>query len=445
MAKLQNKNIILGICASISAYKSPNLVRMFKKDSYDVQCIMTNSSKEFVTEAALSNVSKNKVITNLFDKEYSADGAWHIKLAHSIDLCLIAPCSATTIGKLANGICDNALTTLVIALPKYVPVVIAPAMDYTMWEHPAVQENISKLKSFGYHIIEPEHGELSSGLVGKGRLPEESKIVAFVNSILEKSPNIPTKKVINNEDELLNEYKNNKLRNEIDVESEFIELKRSQSKLQGKKCLITLGSTIEKIDDVRFISNHSSGKMGLALAEEAISRGVDLTIVYGSHSVELPTEAKLIKVQSADEMYSAVMNNKDYQDLFIMTAAVADYKVDNAIDGKIKKGENSNELNLKLVQNKDILKSIGQNKSQNQYVVGFALESENGESNAKNKLLSKKADMIVLNNLNSDNQVFNNDFNKISIITSKYEKDFPKMSKKACAIAIFDEIEKGVG
>ncbi len=441
MAKLQNKNIILGICASISAYKSPNLVRCLKKDDYDVQCVITNSAKEFVAEAALSNVSKNKVISDLFDKDYSADGAWHIELAHKVEACLIAPCSATTLGKLANGICDNALTTLVVALPKYVPVIIAPAMDYTMWEHPAVQNNIKILKSFGYHIIEPEHGELSSGLVGKGRLPEENKIVEEVNRILLKSPSQKTNK---KDDEIEIKHLNNKLSDEINVESDLANLKRENSILRGKKCLITLGSTIEKIDDVRFISNHSSGKMGLALAEEAISRGIDLTIVYGSHSVELPIEAKLIKVQSADEMYSAVMNNKDYQDLFIMTAAVADYKVENAIDGKIKKDENSNELILNLVQNKDILKSIGQNKSQNQYVVGFALESENGESNAKNKLLSKNADMIVLNNINSDNQVFNNDFNKISIITSKYEKDFPKMSKKACAIAIFDEIEKGV-
>lgn len=434
MAKLQNKNIILGICGSISAYKTPNLVREFVKNDYNVQCIITDSAKQFVTESALANVSKNKVISNLFDKEYSDDGAWHIHLAHNIDACVIAPCSATTLGKLANGICDNALTTFVTALPKDIPVIIAPAMDFTMLEHPAVQLNINKLKSYGYFLIEPEFGELSSGLIGKGRLPEEKKIVQYVNIRLSKLD-----KVVINDDE--SKIKNNKLSDDINIESDLINLKRESSKISGKKLLITLGSTIEKIDDVRFISNHSSGKMGLALIEEAIERGLEVTAICGNVQVELPDNIRVINVESADQMYNATINNKDYQDLFIMTAAVADYKVENQIDGKIKK-ENNEVMTLNLIPNKDILKSIGENKKDNQKVIGFALETDNESKNAKDKLVSKNADMIVLNKLSEDNQVFSNDENQISILTKSSEKNFPKMNKRGCAIAIFDEIEK---
>ncbi len=434
MAKLQNKNIILGICGSISAYKTPNLVREFVKNEYNVQCIITESAKQFVTEPALANVSKNKVISDLFDKEFSDDGAWHIHLAHNIDACVIAPCSATTLGKLANGIFDNALTTFVTALPKEIPVIISPAMDYTMLEHPAVQININKLKSYGYYLIEPEFGELSSGLIGKGRLPEVKKIVQFVNIRLNKLDKV----VIKDED---NKIKRNKLSDDINVEAELINLKRETSKLRGKKLLITLGSTIEKIDDVRFISNHSSGKMGLAVIEEAIERGLDVTAICGLVQVELPDSIRVINVESAEQMYNATINNKGYQDIFIMTAAVADYKVENQIDGKIKK-ENNESMTLNLIPNKDILKAIGENKSDNQKVIGFALETENESKNAKEKLVSKKADMIVLNKLSEDNQVFNSEENQISIITHNQEKMYPKMNKRGCAIAIFDEIDK---
>jgi phosphopantothenoylcysteine decarboxylase/phosphopantothenate--cysteine ligase len=434
MAKLQNKNIILGICGSISAYKTPNLVREFIKNDYNVQCIMTESSKQFVTESALSNVSKNKVISNLFDKDYSNDGAWHIHLAHNIDACVIAPCSATTLGKLANGICDNALTTFVIALPKEIPVIIAPAMDFTMLEHPSVQLNINKLKSYGYYLIEPEFGELSSGLIGKGRLPEEKKIIQFVNIRLSKLDKV----VIDDEENII---KNNKLSDDINIESDLINLKRENSKLRGKKLLITLGSTIEKIDDVRFISNHSSGKMGLAIIEEAIERGLDITAVCGKIQVELPEKVRVINVESADQMYNVTMSNKDYQDLFIMTAAVADYKVENHYEGKIKK-DNNESMTLNLIPNKDILKSIGEIKTHNQKVIGFALETSNETINAQNKLHSKNADMIVLNKLNKDNNVFGSDENQITILTNTQEKDFAKMNKRGCAIEIFNEIEK---
>lgn len=407
MAKLQNKNIILGICGSISAYKTPNLVRLFKKNNFDVQCVITESAKKFVSELTLSNLSKNKVISELFDKEYSDDGAWHVKLAHSVDLCLIAPCSATTLSKIANGLCDNALTTLVCALPKNIPVVIYPAMDFTMWENPAVIDNVKKLRQYGYHVIEPETGELSSGLVGKGRLHNEESIVSHVNNML-------TKEILNN----INE--NNKLIN--------------------KKCLITLGPTIEKIDQVRYLSNFSSGKMGLELAKEAKARGMEVTIVNGPVNIDL-NGFNNFPIKSADEMYDKIMEIKENYDLIIMSAAVADYKIEKPYDGKIKKEGNEN-ITLDLVKNKDILKSLGQSKGKNQIIVGFALETENEKHNALKKINEKNVDLIVLNSLNSENNVFGNDNNKISIITKNSTKDFDKMNKSECARVIINELSE---
>lgn len=432
MAKLQNKNIILGICASISAYKSPNLVRLLVKDGYNVQCIMTESSKKFVSELAISNVSKNKVIGDLFDTEYSSDGAWHIKLAHNVDICLIAPCSATTLGKLASGICDNALTTLVCALPKSVPVVIYPAMDYTMWENPIVQQNVEKLRSIGYDVREPEVGELSSGLIGKGRLVEESQIVDYLSNKLTKPKD--------NNDLVNKEFLNTKDKIKIETELDFELLKAELSKLKGKNCLITLGPTIEKIDSVRYISNFSSGKMGLELAKEAKFRGMNVKIINGPVNIDL-SDFNSISVESADEMYDRVLSEFGNQDIIIMTAAVADYKVKNQVDGKIKK-EDDEPMTLTLVQNKDILKTIGHKKSKEQLVVGFALEGENAENYAQNKLQDKNADLIVLNKLSDDNQVFGNDFNTISIISKNSMEKYEKQSKRDCAKAIFNKIEE---
>ena len=431
MAKLQNKNIILGICGSISAYKTPNLVRLLVKDGFDVQCVVTESAKQFVTESTLSNLSKKKVISDLFDNEYSDDGAWHIKLSHNVGLCLIAPCSATTLSKIANGICDNALTTLVCALPSNIKVVIYPAMDFTMWENPIIQLNVKKLRDLGYDVREPEVGELSSGLFGKGRLVEESKIVEYLsnnsnNHIKEN------KREINKVD-----YKDSiKINTELDFEL----LKSEMSKVRAKNCFFTLGPTIEKIDDVRYISNFSSGKMGLELAKEAQFRGMNVTIVNGPVNLDL-SEFNAIEVTSADEMYEKVMNEYVKNDIIIMAAAVADYKVKNPFQGKIKKQDN-NEFNINLIKNKDILKSLGSNKSNKQVIVGFALETNEGRENAQRKLLEKNADLIVLNTLNSENNVFNNDDNIISIISKNNIVDYNKMPKRDCAKAILDNIDK---
>lgn len=433
MAKLQNKNIILGICGSISAYKTPNLVRLLKKEDFDVQCVITESSKKFVSDLTLSNLSKKKVISDLFDRDYSEDGAWHVKLAHDVSVCLIAPCSATTIGKLANGICDNALTTLVCALPKNIKKIIYPAMDYTMWENPAVQENISRLRSFGYDVQEPEVGELSSGLWGAGRLVEESKIVSY----LLQNFNNENRNELNKKKDSYNDYKN---KIKIDSELDYELLKSEMSKLRGKKCLITLGPTVEKIDDVRYLSNHSSGKMGFELAKEAKFRGMEVTLVNGPVDLDFE-DIKNYGVTSADEMYNKVMDLKDDNDLIIMTAAVADYKVENPFNGKIKKEGNDN-FNISLIKNKDILKSLGNSKNKNQILVGFALETNNEKENAIKKLNEKNADLIILNSYSTDNRVFGNDFNKISIVSKNNISDFDKKTKRECAKLILNKVEE---
>lgn len=417
---MKNKRIALGVCGSISAYKSPLIVRELVKQGAWVQCIATDSSQEFVTKSTLANLSKNQVISDLFDKKYSSDGAWHVTLAHEIDLLLIAPASATTIGKLSNGICDNALTTLALALPKNIPVILSPAMDYTMWDNPAIQENLKKLSNWGYNIIEPEVGELSSGLYGKGRLPEIDKIIRKIDDIFE----------------------NNNLN--TDTDKELNKLKRENSKLEGKKVLITVGPTLEKIDDVRYISNFSSGKMGFAIADEAKLRGADVKLVSGPVKIET-NQHDVTKVESADEMYAEVMLAKDEIDIFIMTAAVSDYRPKYKFQGKIKKeNQAKEEIKIELIENPDILKSLGESKKDEQLLVGFALESKNELENGRKKLIQKNADLIVVNKTSKEETAFGSDYNRITIIDKNTETTYDSMPKADCAIKILDSIEKKI-
>lgn len=423
---MKDKNIVLGICGSIAAYKSPLILREFIKSGSNVNCVMTKAAKEFVTPNTLSNLSKNPTIEDLYDKQLTDDGAWHVKLAHKCDLLLIAPCSAATIGKLANGICDNALSTLVMSLPKDTPIGICPAMDYTMWENPALQRNLVLLREeFGYNILEPETGELSSGLFGKGRLPEIEKIYNFANKLLKKDPVQIIEKI------------------EIDTDRELRNLKRETSKLKGKSILITAGPTLEKIDDVRYISNFSSGKMGFAIANESRKRGAVVTLISGPVELNNP-DVNLVGVHSAEEMQKAVDEFKEETDIFIMTAAVSDYRPKYKFEGKIKKeNQIKEEIKIELVENPDILKSVGHSKKENQFVVGFALESENELEYGRKKLAAKNADMIIVNKT-GENSGFGSDYNQITIIDKHTEDVFESMPKSECAIKILDKIESKI-
>ena len=393
---LSGKKILIAVTGGIAAYKINTLVRDFIKNGAEVQVLLTPSAKEFVSPLTLSTLSKRKV----FSEFSSQDGEWnsHVDLALWADVMLVAPCTANTLAKMVNGICDN----LVIAtyLSAKCPVFIAPAMDLDMYIHPSTERNLKLAKEYGNIIIPAEEGELASGLVGKGRMAETETIyktiVDFFNSKQKKS-------------------------------------------LAGKTVLVTAGPTYEAIDPVRFIGNHSSGKMGFAIAEEAEKRGAKVILISGPTALSTNKNISLEKVNSTKEMYNAVFQHFDNTDIAIMSAAVADYAPKEIAQEKIKK--NDEEMNITLVKNPDILKTMGE-KKKNQFLVGFALETQNEEENAKGKLVRKNLDMIVLNSLKDSGAGFKNDTNKIKIITPSGQKDFALKSKEDVAKDILDFVEE---
>jgi len=393
---LSGKKILIAITGGIAAYKINTLVRDFIKNGAEVQVILTPSAKEFVSPLTLSTLSKRKV----FSEFSSQDGEWnsHVDLALWADVMLVAPCTANTLAKMVNGICDN----LVIAtyLSAKCPVFIAPAMDLDMYIHPSTEQNLKLAEEYGNIIIPAEEGELASGLVGKGRMAETETIYKtifdFFNSNQKKS-------------------------------------------LAGKTVLVTAGPTYEAIDPVRFIGNHSSGKMGFAIAEEAEKRGAKVILISGPTALSTDKNISLEKVNSAKEMYNAVFQYFDNTDIAIMSAAVADYAPKEVAQEKIKK--NDDEMTITLVKNPDILKTMGE-KKKNQFLVGFALETQNEEENAKGKLVRKNLDMIVLNSLKDSGAGFKNDTNKIKIITPSEQKDFALKSKEDVAKDILDFVEE---
>jgi len=393
---LSGKKILIAITGGIAAYKINTLVRDFIKNGTEVQVILTPSAKEFVSPLTLSTLSKRKV----FSEFSSQDGEWnsHVDLALWADVILVAPCTANTLAKMVNGICDN----LVIAtyLSAKCPVFIAPAMDLDMYIHPSTERNLKLVEEYGNIIIPAEEGELASGLVGKGRMAETETIYKtifnFFNSEQKKS-------------------------------------------LAGKTVLVTAGPTYEAIDPVRFIGNHSSGKMGFAIAEEAEKRGAKVILISGPTALRTDKNISLEKVNSAKEMYNAVFQYFDNTDIAIMSAAVADYAPKEIAQEKIKK--NDEEMTITLVKNPDILKTMGE-KKKNQFLVGFALETQNEEENAKGKLVRKNLDMIVLNSLKDSGAGFKNDTNKIKIITPSEQKDFALKSKEDVAKDILDFVEE---
>jgi phosphopantothenoylcysteine decarboxylase/phosphopantothenate--cysteine ligase len=394
---LNGKHILLGVTGSIAAYKAANIVRLLVTQGAEVKIVMTPLAKQFITPLTLATLAKNPIYVDFFNPE---NGEWnsHVSLGMWADAYLIAPATANTIGKMANGIADNLLLTSYLSAKC--PVFVAPAMDLDMFAHPAVQKNIETLKSCGVHFIDAEDGELASGLVGKGRLAAPEKIVESLDAFF-----------------------------------------NGQMSLTGKKVMVTAGPTYEKIDAVRFIGNYSSGKMGYAIAEECASRGAEVVLVSGPTSLNVHNgNIKLVKVNSAREMYEACNSEFPQCNAAVLSAAVADFTPQNVSDTKIKRKDNNLEITLKPTD--DIAASLGKQKG-DRVLVGFALEKENELENAIGKLERKNFDFIVLNSMNDKGAGFNHDTNKITIINrSKEVKNYDLKSKVMVAKDIVDEIEK---
>ena len=400
MSILSGKKILLGISGGIAAYKTPNLVRSFIKQGAEVKVVMTDSAKEFVTPLSLSTVSNNPVFSSF--KSDEDDGMWnnHVELGLWCDIMLICPATANTLFKMANGNCDNLLIAVYLSCKS--DVFFAPAMDLDMYKHNSTKESVKKLQSFGNILIPPAVGELASGLSGEGRLPEPEEVVEFIHN--HYSADLP---------------------------------------LNGKKVLISAGPTVEQLDPVRFISNHSSGKMGYSLAETALSLGGDVTLVSGpTNQIISSKKIHLINVKTGNEMYSNVLDNYEDADIVIMAAAVSDYKPKEFSQKKIKK--DNKEINIKFEKTTDILNELGKHKK-NQFLVGFALENDNEIINAKTKLKNKNLDLIVLNSLNDKGAGFGYDTNKVSLINKSDEiVTFDLKEKSMVALDIFNYIIKTI-
>jgi len=395
---LKDKKIVLGITGSIAAYKSAMLTRLLVKSGAEVQIISTDAANEFITPLTLSTLSKNPVLSS-FQKDETGEWNNHVELGLWADLILIAPASANTMAKCAHGICDNLL--IATYLSAKCPVAFAPAMDLDMYQHKSTKDNLYKLKSYGNIIFESASGELASGLSGQGRMQEPEDLLAALEQFFTKD-----------------------------------------QKLKGKKVLITAGPTHEPIDPVRFIGNHSSGKMGYAIAATFKNAGADVTLITGPTNIDKPVGlANIIEVTSAEEMYAAADKHFAKTDIAVLSAAVADYRAATQATEKIKKTDDSNEMMLKLVKTPDIAKSLGAKKKAHQQIIGFALETENEESNAKKKLQNKNFDLIVLNSLRNEKSAFGYDTNQVKIFDKnglKYESAL--LPKSEIAQIILEQI-----
>lgn len=390
---IKGKKILLGVTGSIAAYKAVLVVRLLIKAGAEVKIIMTKGANDFVTPLTFSTLSKNKVAVDLFEEDTWAN---HVELGRWADVFLIAPATANTLAKMAHGICDNLLQATYLSAAC--PIIIAPAMDEEMWHHQATQQNIDCLRDRSHQIIPVNNGELASGIFGEGRMAEPEDIIQYLNFFFE-----------------------------------------NKNTLTGKNVLITAGPTYENIDPVRFIGNHSSGKMGIAIAEEMWARGANVTLVLGPSQEKVTAKINTLRVTSAEEMYQACMNQFDQSDYIIMAAAVADYTPSTEEKQKIKKAEDS--LQIDLVKTKDILMEAGRKKTPQQILVGFALETENENQFAQEKMKKKNTDYMILNSLNDSGAGFGHATNKITI----FEKDgqiheFPLKSKKEVAVDIINLI-----
>lgn len=393
--KLKNKTVVLGVTGSIAAYKIANLASSLVKKGANVHVIMTKNATNFINPITFETLTGNKCLVDTFDRnfEFSVE---HVSLAKQADIFMVAPASANVIGKIANGIADDMLTTTIMACKCHK--VISPAMNTNMFENPIVQDNLEKLKKYGYEVINPASGYLACGDTGAGKMPEPTVLESYImkNIAMEKD-------------------------------------------MAGKKVLITAGPTMEAIDPVRFISNHSTGKMGYALAKIAMERGAQVTLVTGKTYIEKPDFVKIVDVKSAKEMFDAVDKEFDSQDIIIMSAAVADYRPKTVADEKIKKKDG--ESTIELERTDDILGTMSKRKK-NQFLCGFSMETEHMVENSKKKLEKKNLDMICANNLKVEGAGFGTDTNVVTLITKENETQLPIMSKEQVANEILTEIIK---
>ena len=393
---LTGKTIVLGVTGRIAAYKTAHLASMLVKLGADVHVIMTQNATKFITPMTFETLTDNKCIADTFDRNFSFD-VKHVSLAKKGDLFMVAPCTANVIGKLAAGICDDMLTTTLLATKA--PIILAPAMNTGMWENPILQDNIQRLQRYGYHFVEPAVGRLACGDVGSGKMPAEELLLEHI---------------------LLHVAK--------------------EKDLQGRRMLITAGPTQESIDPVRYITNHSSGKMGYALAKMAALRGAEVTLVSGPVSIKPFAGINVIDVKSAQEMFDAVSTRSAEQDVIIMCSAVADYTPATYSEQKVKKHEGDMTIDLKRTN--DILGYLGQHKPEGQLLVGFSMETENLIENSRAKLTKKNADFICANSISSDKTGFAVDTNKVTLISQTETVELPLCSKEETADKILDYVIK---
>ena len=392
---LTGKTIVLGVTGSIAAYKIANLASMLVKLNADVHVIMTQNATHFITPMTFETLTNNKCIVDTFDRNFNFD-VKHVSLAKRGDLFLVAPCTANVIGKVANGICDDMLTTTIMATKA--PVLFSPAMNTGMWENPVLQDNLKKLQHYGYHVIEPVVGRLACGDTGSGKMPSEETLLEHI----------------------------------------LLHLAREKD-LKGKRLLITAGPTQEAIDPVRFISNRSSGKMGYALAKMAVLRGAQVTLVSGPVSIAPFAGIETVAVRSAQQMFEAVSERSTDSDVVIMCSAVADYKPASYSEQKMKKSDN--DMSIPLTRTQDILGWLGDHKQAGQVLVGFSMETENLIENSRRKLTKKHADLICANSIASEQTGFAVDTNKVTLITQENVTELPLCTKEETADLILDSIK----
>ena len=390
----ENKSIIIGVSGGIAAYKTAYLVSALSKTEADVNVIMTENACEFISPLVFETLTGNKCYVDTFDRNFKFD-VEHISLAKKADIFMIAPATANVIAKIANGIADDMLTTTFLA--SKCNKIVSPAMNTAMFENQITQDNIAKLKKYGIGVVEPQNGLLACGDTGAGKMPEPD----FLFDVIER------------------------------------EIAREKDML-GKKVLVTAGATMESLDPVRFLTNHSSGKMGFAIAKEAMLRGAEVTVVKANTTAEIPNFVKIVEVSSAKDMFDAVTALSDQQDIIVKAAAVADYTPESYVDSKIKKKDG--DLSIPLKRTKDILKYLGENKREGQFLCGFSMETDNMLENSKAKLSKKNADMIVANNLRDAGSGFKTDTNAVTLITRDGHRSLELKSKAEVAKEIFDEI-----